>query len=523
MTEQRLALVEDQDSREFLQRRVALFGRNGAILSLLALPLHLHLPSFLTTQVHPARSDPSLLPHVLASAVLLGVGISNSGRPRSERFIHTTEAAGLLLTSALYCWMGSFIPQKGDYILLLAMSFVVFSRAVLVPSSTRRTTLLTAACGLSFALAIWAPNLTGGFPNEDPYGRLVYAWMWWTLTTGLAASTSHVIYGLREQVRAAQQVGQYVLDEKIGEGAMGVVYRARHAMLRRPTAVKLLRPELAGGVALARFEREVQLTATLSHPNTITVFDYGRTPDGTFYYAMELLEGANLEDIVSSSGPLPPERVVHILRQVASALVEAHAAGLVHRDIKPANIFLCAHAGIPDLVKVLDFGIVRQLHEPAGTLGDRRGIGTPHYISPEGISSPELVSPRSDLYALGAVGYFLLTGRPLFDATTPIEVWTHHLHSVPAPIAERIDTAVPRALETLLFRCLSKSPDDRPSSAREVIVALDQIDLPRWDDTTVERWWHEHRPRLLERQRTSATRRSPAMTLSIDIAARREA
>jgi serine/threonine-protein kinase len=330
-----------------------------------------------------------------------------------------------------------------------------------------------------------------------------------------------VIYGLREQVRAAQQVGQYVLAEKIGEGAMGVVYRARHAMLRRPTAVKLLRPELAGGVALARFEREVQLTATLSHPNTITVFDFGRTPDGTFYYAMELLDGANLEEVVSCTGPLPPERVVHILRQVASALVEAHAAGLVHRDIKPANIFLCAHAGIPDLVKVLDFGIVRQLHEPAGTLGDRRGIGTPYYISPEGISSPDLVSPRSDLYALGAVGYFLLTGRPLFDATTPIEVWTHHLHSTPVPIAERIDTPVPRELEALLFLCLSKSPDARPASAREVIVALDQIDLPRWDDATVERWWRIHRPRLLERQANiGSENRSPAMTLSIDIAAR---
>ncbi|MFO0659971.1 MAG: serine/threonine-protein kinase [Polyangiaceae bacterium] len=523
MSEHRLALVEEQDSRDFLQTRVAQFGRRGALLSFLALPLHFHMPQGVLAEPHPAEADKSILPHLLATVALYSVALLNGTTPRSERFIYTTEAIGLISSSLLYCWMGSYIPKNGDFILLLAMSLMAFARAALVPSSTLRTTLITAGCGVGFLVAIFAPQVPLGPDCMAPIGRLVYAWMWWALVTALAAGTSSVIYGLREQVREARRVGQYVLEEKIGEGAMGVVYKASHALLRRPTAVKLLRPELAGGNALARFEHEVRLTATLTHPNTITVFDYGRTPDGTLYYAMELLEGANLEEIVTRVGPLPPERVVDILRQVASALVEAHAAGLVHRDIKPANIFLCEHTGTTDVVKVLDFGIVRQLRAPAGALTDRRGVGTPHYISPEAISAPDTVSAQSDLYSLGAVGYYLLTGRPVFDASTPIEVWTHHLCSAPIPFAERIDTAIPRELERVLFSCLSKSPQGRPQSARELIRLLDELQLERWDDAKVEAWWATHRDRIHSVERTQAEHASNETvlrTFAMDVARR---
>src|SRR5512136_349670 len=188
----------------------------------------------------------------------------------------------------------------------------------------------------------------------------------------MAIITSHVIYGLQREIHRVRRLGQYALEEKLGEGGMGVVYRASHAMLRRPTAVKLLAPEKAGLETIARFEREVRLTARLTHPNTITIYDYGRTHEGIFYYAMELLDGATLEEVVEVGGALPPGRAIHVASQIASALVEAHGAGLIHRDIKPANVLLCERGGVPDVVKVVDFGLVREL-ETGGTALSRTG------------------------------------------------------------------------------------------------------------------------------------------------------
>ncbi len=292
-------------------------------------------------------------------------------------------------------------------------------RAVFVPSPPVRTAVLTALVGV--------PVVVGnslGFQRESfavlqqfvpaPLSTMVAveSSAWWLLTVAVCTVTSRVLYGLRREVREARQLGQYLLEEKLGEGGMGVVYRARHAMLRRPTAVKLLPADKSSESTIARFEREVRLTARLAHPNTVTVYDYGRTPEGVFYYAMELLEGANLREVVDVEGPLPPARVLHVLEQVAASLVEAHGIGLIHRDIKPANILLCEIAGAPDVAKVVDFGLVKEVERggdasltTAGTL-----TGTPLYMAPEAITAPETLDARSDLYALGAVGYFLLVG-----------------------------------------------------------------------------------------------------------------
>jgi len=205
-------------------------------------------------------------------------------------------------------------------------------------------------------------NAAPYFPVRDAkafaFREAVTVAVWWTLSTILATATSKVIYGLRKEVREAHKLGQYTLEEELGAGGMGVVYRASHAMLRRPTAVKLLPVESAGEQAVARFEREVQLTARLSHPNTVMVFDFGRTPEGVFYYAMELLDGASLGAVVALDGPQPPERMLHVLHEVGGALAEAHEIGLIHRDIKPANIILCKQGGVFDVPKVLDFGLV---------------------------------------------------------------------------------------------------------------------------------------------------------------------
>jgi tRNA A-37 threonylcarbamoyl transferase component Bud32 len=315
------------------------------------------------------------------------------------------------------------------------------------------------------------------------------------------ADAKAAIAGLREEIREARRLGQYTLVEKVGEGGMGAVYRARHAMLRRPTALKMVRPDRADEATIARFEREVQLTATLTHPNTITIYDYGRTDDGTFYYAMEYLDGADLGVIVKRSGPMPVGRVVHVIAQVAQALAEAHRKGLIHRDIKPANVIL-TQAHVADLVKVVDFGLVKvvkaKTDAAASTTQDGAFTGTPAYMSPEALTRPDGVDGRCDVYALGCVAYTLLTGGPVFSADTVVEICGHHLHTAPIPPSVRAGRDVPEPLEALVLRCLAKKVDDRPSSD---VLAAELADLTRepwasWTQAEATAWWRAHGPEL---------------------------
>jgi len=334
---------------------------------------------------------------------------------------------------------------------------------------------------------------------------------------------SSVIYGLRQEVREAQRLGQYTLREKLGAGGMGVVYKASHAMLRRPTAIKLLPPDKAGETSIARFEREVQLTAGLTHPNTVAIYDYGRTPDGIFYYAMEYLDGLDLAVLVGADGPQPAARVQHILLQVVGALGEAHGVGLIHRDIKPANIILCQRGGIADVAKVVDFGLVKELEGGPGVgLTNIDSIaGTPLYLSPEAITSPQEVDARADVYALGAVGYFLLTGTPVFEGRTPVEVCSHHLshhlHTPPEPLSKRLGQPVPADLEGLVLDCLAKDPTRRPQTARGLGERLQSCKgLGRWDEEASAAWWVE-RGRAILRSRAGTPVDESAPTLSVDL------
>jgi serine/threonine protein kinase len=323
--------------------------------------------------------------------------------------------------------------------------------------------------------------------------------LWW-LSTLACLGLFGLVLRLRKQVRRAMRLGQYELEHKIGEGGMGEVYRARHAMLKRPTAVKLLRRERTSSVVLKRFEREVRLTAKLTHPNIVTVFDYGRTPDGQFYYAMELLEGATLDEAVAVSGALPPSRAIHVLRQVASALREAHDHGLIHRDIKPSNVIIDDN----DHAKLLDFGLVKQLDSPgdAHLTGDRNLTGTPLYMAPEMIRSPERVDRRSDIYALGALGYYLVCGEHVFGSGSLIEVCSGHLHDAPRRPSERLGEPLPVDLEELLLACLDKDPAGRPQCADEIIDRLDGcIDATRWDEHRAAAWWSRHGAAVNSRHR----------------------
>lgn len=375
---------------------------------------------------------------------------------------------------------------RPESIALLACTYTLVVRAALIPSTPARTAVLGA---LSFAplVPVTVALYKAGIPEQAPLPPAAYVAIWSGL--GVAATTviSYVIYGLQLQVRKAMQLGQYLLEDKIGEGGMGVVYRASHAMLRRPCAIKLLTG--SSGHAAERFEREVQITARLTHPNTVAVFDYGRTPDGVFYYAMEYLEGITLQDLVNDFGALPASRVVHILTQVCGALEEAHANGLVHRDIKPANIMLTERGRVPDVVKVLDFGLVKENERSDPALSNVNAIlGTPQYMAPEAILDPTKVDARTDLYALGATAYFMLTGDHVFDGTNVVEVCSQHLHQAPVPPSTRRPD-VPASLEKIVLACLAKKPTDRPADAATLAELLLGCDVPTWTRADARAWW----------------------------------
>ncbi len=303
---------------------------------------------------------------------------------------------------------------------------------------------------------------------------------------------------LSEAELRLKQLGQYTLEEKIGEGGMGIVYRAHHALLRRETAVKLLTPDRADPLSIARFEREVVMTCQLTHPNTIQIYDYGHTPEGIFYYAMEFLHGLNLHDLVNRFGPVPEGRVIYIMAQVCESLSEAHGMGLVHRDIKPANVFLCSRGGMPDWVKVLDFGLVRRYDDNARertTTTTGKGLeGTPWFMPPESIKDSNHSDPRSDIYSVAAVGYYLLTGRYVFDGQSIFELCEQHLKETPMAPSQYAPGRVSADLDRIILKCLEKDPDLRPQTALEMRdLLLSSSQAGTWTDENRVEWWARYK------------------------------
>jgi serine/threonine protein kinase len=506
----------------FLQSRVARFGLVGGVLGLVAYLFRVPVYFLRDKVLWTCFVDPSMRWHLLSVIVFFGVWwFARGPSQRSRRSLEWTEAGGLVSSCLCYGVMGRVILLDGygkadtvGMIVSLAMSYGLLARATFVPSTTRRTVVvgLVAGASIFFLLVPQAHDYDSfGYPASR-FGALVAPLLWWSLSLGLAAMISHVIYGLRQEANRAQQYGQYTLVEKIGQGGMGVVYRAKHAFLRRPTALKLLPKEKTGELALERFEREVQLTATLTHPNTVKVFDYGRTPEGVFYYAMEYLDGATLQDIVDATGPMPAARVAHVMKQMAGALVEAHEIGLVHRDLKPANAMLCTQGGVPDVVKVLDLGLALELDRSPATKtssgretnanGDNgkqlvHPSGTPSYLSPEAIQRDAPVTAASDLYALGAIAYFLLTGHDVFSGATAVEIFAKHVWTPPKPPSELLGEAANGAtalssLEPVVLACLAKSPVDRPPSARELMRRLAAVEVPTWSEEDANSFWQAH-------------------------------
>ncbi|MHC5009894.1 MAG: serine/threonine-protein kinase [Planctomycetota bacterium] len=436
----------------------------------------------------------------LGAVLLAGVLLVLLRRPLGSRALVWMDAAllGLVIAACLLVYAAGH--DTGSRLLVPLLGLLLVARAVFVPSRPVRTFLLSLPAmpgvllmQLSFGKA-YAMGL-GAYP--DPVFRTLVLWdqVYLALCIGLAVIASRVNFTLRRKAYEARRVDRYLLEEKIGEGAMGEVYRARHALLRRPTAVKIVRPELVGERSLERFEREVRATSRLSHPNTIAIYDYGHTPDGLFYYAMELLDGDDLDHIVHASGPMPPARVIHVLTQACAALAEAHAKGLVHRDVKASNLILCRQGLDLDRLKVMDFGLVKEIDGDTKTLtGEGEVCGSPHTVSPEALRG-DPIGPPADLYALGAVGCYLLTGKAIFDARTVPVFLASHLRIDPISPSER-GVEAPSDLEAVLLACLRKQPADRPDSAETLRRSLAACeDAGGWTPEDAAAWWTDYRAR----------------------------
>jgi serine/threonine-protein kinase len=508
--------ADDEESRAQLQSRLTVLSRlmfwSFAVLLGGMVSLYRQYP-----RLEPAQNDRIYL--IAGIGVLILAVVWRGFLVRRELTLSTLYAidqlyalgTGTIFASAAYLAWDFRVSAWAN---LLWSCFTMFLRTIVLPSTGRRTAvagtllftpMVLAAIGLS---SKGTPEL----PAPAYIGGMV---MIATVVILLSTIGSRLIYGLRRQVSAAMRLGQYTLDSKIGEGGNGAVYRAHHALLRRPTAIKLMLPDRVGAETIDRFEREVQAMSQLTHWNTVAVYDYGRNSDGFFYYAMEYLDGIDLENLVIDFGPQPADRVISILGQVCNALNEAHRRNIIHRDIKPANIILCERGDVPDVAKVVDFGLAKEIDATDGD-ATRSILGTPAYIAPEAVTDPASIGPSADLYALGAVGYFLLTGRRVFEAKTNVDLCIQHVTATPKPPSTMTKNAIPPELESLILRCLAKSPAARPASAAELGKLLRGVPSARaWSDESAVQWWSDFR-----RLPRPASAGAPTRTITVDVAAR---
>ena len=464
-----------------------------------AVPIRVAYLAFLATMLVPLwrkqalRLDPlRLIEAAVFGATALWVGYDSTfhmlkAAAEADQIAFVATADALVFFSfALTVGYGVFVPNA-------------------LPRATVAIALLGAVPFAALAVIIAAaPRESEAFLSSVQGTLATSLLIQTTMGVAVAIAGARVINGLRQEAHDARQLGQYTLRERIGGGGIGEVWRAEHRFLARPAAIKLIRRELVDGgnpsmfsAIERRFEREAQVTASLRSPHTVDLYDFGRSQSGAFYYVMELLDGLDLEALVERHGPQPAERSIELLIQACDSLHEAHALGLVHRDIKPANIVVSPMGRTGDFVKVLDFGLVRQsVRDPEETRVTVQGTaaGTPAFMAPEMIvgNADDHLDGRADLYALGCVGYWLLTGHPVFDADSAMSMAVAHARDEPSPASSRTEIAVPQSLDALLLSCLQKAPADRPATAEVLAQRLAAIDTePRWDSERARSWWRD--------------------------------
>jgi len=455
--------------------------------------------------------------------VLLAIGISagllSTSRPLSLRQLRGLEMLVFWLVIA-YLALDQYRAVvkhagagEGPMVLVVFRSFmfgyflVMVVHGLLIPNDWRGAARTVMPLALALPLVNWIASTLHPPVRETLIEVASFEQISISVALMMVGATTviygaHVMNTLRREAFEARQMGQYRLKSKIGSGGMGEVWAAEHQMLARPVAVKLIRPEMlestgeTSSLALRRFEREAQATARLRSPQTVEVHDFGAMDDGSFYYVMELLEGISLADLVDKFGPLRPDRAVYLLRQVCESLAEAHDMGLIHRDIKPTNIFTCRFGLSYDFIKVLDFGLVKQ----AGSVADTRltgvglVVGTPAFIAPELATNAAGADARSDIYSLGCVAYWLVTGKLVFESETPMGMILEHVQKVPIPPSKRSEVSLPSQLQEVILSCLEKEPGRRPKSALSLIEALDSCGPFGWDQRAAREWWDKHKP-----------------------------
>jgi hypothetical protein len=488
--------------------------RASALLYAAAYTLAAFLPVLAAPEGPALLADPfELVPRLLSVGSALALVWLVSRRGVSARVKLYAGLAFEVIGSfgiAFVEYRGITGPIQGDagnvsFGLSWVAAFVLlFSVVVPLPP---RIMLMSTALSVATVPLVYAARMAAGtnlWLSPAPFFfALVFPYL---IIILMAYVGSRVVYHLGAQVREARELGSYRLVQRLGEGGMGEVWRAQHRMLARPAAIKLIRPEVLGGrdpesrsLLLKRFEREAQATALMRSVHTMELYDYGVADDGSFYYVMELLDGFDLDALVRRFGPVPAERAIHFLIQICDSLGEAHEAGLIHRDIKPANVYACRYGREVDFIKVLDFGLVKRgtaRQAGAGELTvDGDTSGTPAFMSPEQALGEGGVDARSDLYAVGCVAYWLLTGTLVFKGVTAMETIVMHVSREPERLSRRTSLPIPAELEAIVLDCLAKDPADRPQTADELAARLAAVPVPReWSGLRAREWWDRNRP-----------------------------
>jgi serine/threonine-protein kinase len=463
---------------------------------------------------HGDRGPHKLLIEGMGAALAAGLALFARCTRCNPRIKANVGVAFMVPHALLLALLNSWVAQPTTARPISGVTVLILLFGMLAPAKPASMLIAGIVAASMDPLGVWIAHLRG-LPTPSVMSSLLMFYPNYACAL-LAVIPARILYRLGRKIREARALGGYQLVERLGEGGMGEVWLARHRLLARSAAIKLIRPEMLSNghldqaaIVLGRFEREAQATAALTSPHTIRLFDFGQTEDGTFYYVMELLDGRDLESLVREFGPLPPARAMHLVPQICRSLAEAHAVGLIHRDIKPANIYVCRMGLECDFVKVLDFGLVK--HEDRGTAptlmtAEQIAVGTPAYMAPEAILGGDL-DRRVDIYALGCLTYFLLTGRTVFESGSSMGQLLQHVHETPLPPSHRTEQPIPPAIDDLVMACLEKDANRRPRDAEELLHLISAPEIAGdWDHQSARQWWERHLPQLTAQARVPGSR-----------------